>query len=304
VPEVDGAYTFTPIHGKLPERYMPEGTALVLEGGGTRGFYSAGVFDAFVEAGIMFPYIIGVSAGAANVLSYISGQLGRTRQVVEHYVGDHRYVSIRNLLLHRSMFGFGFIFGEVLRKHVYIDMDTFRKCDTRLLTGALDCETGKTVWFEKEDIDEDFKASIASCSVPFMTRIAEFRGKKLLDGGVLDSIPIERSVADGNKFHVIVLTRNAGYVKQPSSHLGFVRAFYRKYPKVAEAMRERHIAYNRQLALCEQLAREGKAIIIRPQQPVSDSRTERDIPKLLALYDEGTAEGRVGLLAARAALGV
>ena len=103
------SFTHTPIKGKAPIQILPRGCALVLEGGGTRGFYSAGVFDAFMDAGILFPYIAAVSAGAANALSYIAGQKGRNRQVVEYYVGDKRYVSKRNLLLHRSLFNMEFV---------------------------------------------------------------------------------------------------------------------------------------------------------------------------------------------------
>jgi predicted patatin/cPLA2 family phospholipase len=125
-----------------------------------------------------------------------------------------------------------------------------------------------------------------------MCRIVEYAGRKLLDGGVMNSIPIDKSVADGNDFHVIVLTRNRGFVKEPMGHERAVRAFYRKYPKVADALATRHEVYNRQLALCEQLERDGKALIIRPQKPVDNSRTSSDIPALLALHDEGVAVGR------------
>jgi predicted patatin/cPLA2 family phospholipase len=128
--------------------------------------------------------------------------------------------------------------------------------------------------------------------VPFLTPVARYRGRAYLDGGVSDSIPIEKSVADGNTFHVIVLTRNAGYRKEAAGYARLIRAMYRKYPRAAEAMLCRHEVYNRQLALCEQLEREGNAVIIRPQRPLEVTRTGSDIKKLLALYDEGRDEGR------------
>ena len=111
-------YTHPPIMGTVPAHTLPEGTALVLEGGGTRGFYSAGVFESFMDAGVMFPYIIGVSAGSANALSYISGQPGRNRQILECYVSDPRYVSRRNLLRYRSLFGMEFVFHEIPQRHI------------------------------------------------------------------------------------------------------------------------------------------------------------------------------------------
>ena len=295
-------YTQTPIPGKAPKKILPKGYALVLEGGGTRGFYSAGVFDAFMDAGIMFPYIIGVSAGAANVLSYIAGQNGRNRQIVEKYVGNPKYVSKRNLLLHRSFFGMEFIFHEVPQKHVFLDFEMFSKQNISLLTGALDCNTGQTVWFNKSDITPNLEATMASCSVPLLSPIFKFRGYNLLDGGIADPIPIEKSVSDGNTFHVIVLTRNKGYVKPVFKHKGILKLFYKKYPKLIDAILNRHDTYNRQLALCEQLEKEGKAIIIRPLKPlaVNDS-TGRDIEKLLELYDEGHEEAseKAGLILSR-----
>lgn len=289
-------YTHKPIPGKAPKKVLPEGTALVLEGGGTRGFYSAGVFEAFMDAGIMFPYIIGVSAGAANALSYIAGQAGRNRQVVEHYVGDPRYVSRRNLLLHRSMFGMEFVFHEVPRKHIFLDWEMFEKQDIRFLTGALDCNTGRTVWFEKQDVSPQLEVTMASCAVPLLSPIVRYKGYDLLDGGTSDSIPIDRSIADGNKFHIVVLTRNKGYRKQAFANNRLVKLFYRKYPKVAEAMLTRHEVYNRQLDLCEQLENDGKAVIIRPLKPLQVGRTGSDINKLLTLYDEGHEEGKAALV--------
>lgn len=284
-------FTHSPIPGVKPSKMLPDGFALVLEGGGTRGFYTAGVFEAFSDAGIMFPYIIGVSAGAANVLSYISGQAGRNRTIVEAYVADPRYLSIRNLLRHRSLFGYDFIFRTIPEKHLFWDRAAFDGNDIRLLTGAIDCRTGETVWFEKGDICDGFDVVRASCSIPFLSRPVSYGGYKLLDGGTASPIPIEKSIADGNRFHVVVLTRNQGYQKEPLGHEKAVRAYYRRYPKLAEVLLDRHERYNRQLALCEQLEKENKALIIRPQKPLHLDRLGHDTEKLLTLYDEGHAEG-------------
>ncbi len=286
-------YTQVPIQGKLPKKILPKGFSLVLEGGGTRGFYSAGVFEAFMDAGILFPYIIGVSAGAANVLSYISGQPGRNRQIVEKYVGNRRYVSKRNLLFHRSMFGMEFVFHTVPQKHVFLDWDMFNRQNISFFTGALDCKTGNTIWFDKNDITPQLDATMASCSVPILSPIFKFKGYNLLDGGIADPIPIEKSIADNNNFHVIVLTRNKGYLKSVFKHTKILKLFYHKYPRLIEAMLNRHIIYNKQLAICEQLEKEGKAVIIRPLEKLQiDNSTGRDIEKLLALYDEGHKEGK------------
>lgn len=288
-------YTHEPIRGiELPGR-MPAGTALVLEGGGLRGFYSAGVFDAFINAKIMFPYIIGVSAGAANALSYIAGQRGRSRQIVEHYVKDHRYVSRRNILFHRSLFGTRFVFHDIPEKHIFFDQEMYERQETRFLTGAFDCRAGQTVWFEKQSASAQIEITKASCAVPMLSPLVRYEGYHLLDGGIGDPIPIEKSLADGNTFHVVILTRNQGYTKQAFNHKHTLKLFYRRYPRLVEAMLQRHQTYNRQLALCERLEKEGKAVIIRPLQPLQVDRSTADTHKLLALYDQGQAEGETAL---------
>lgn len=288
-------FTQTPIPGRQLQNVLPAGTALILEGGGLRSYYSSGVMEAFLEKDILFPYIIGVSAGAANALSYISGQPMRSRQIIEHYVGSPEYVSKRNFLKTGSMFGFDYIFRTVPEQHIQFDWEAYKAQKTRFLTGAMNCVDGKTVWFEKEEITPPFAATMASCSVPILTKIQHFKDYDLLDGGITDPIPIEKSIADGNRFHVVVLTRNAGYRKEPFGHESFLRVVFRKYPAVADAMLRRHEIYNRQLDLCERLEREGKAAIIRPLEPIRVGRTSADIPSLLALHDEGVREGRAAL---------
>jgi len=280
------------IKGSLYKKMLPKDCALVLEGGGIRGFYSAGVFEAFMDAGIMFPYIIGVSAGAANALSYISGQRGRNRIIVEKYVKDTNYLSYRNLLKHGSLFGYDFIFKTIPQKHIYWDKDMFDTHDIRFLSGTTDCKTGSPVWFDKQKIASGFDVVRASCSVPIVSKIVKYNGYDLLDGGISSPIPIEKSIADGNKFHVIVLTRNQGYVKTAFKHKSILKLYYRKYPRLIDAMMHRHIVYNKQIAICEQLVKEKKAIIIRPQLPLTVGRTAKDVEKVLRLYDEGHEEGK------------
>lgn len=283
-------FTYTPIPGQPVGKYLPQGVSLVLEGGGTRGFYTAGVLEAFMDAGIMFPYIAGVSAGAANAISYLSGQRLRNRQIIEHFVGDPRYVSIRNFILHRSLFHMKFIFRTIPERHIALDLQTFSECTARFLTGATDCVTGQTVWFEKQELGAHFEGSVASCSVPLLSPVVKYKNYELLDGGLANPIPIEKSLEDGNHFHVIVLTRNEGYRKKAFGHKKLLHLYYRKYPKIAELLLQRHEIYNRQLELCEQLERAGKAVIIRPLEPLRVKRTSADTEKLLALHDEGRRE--------------
>ncbi|MDR0222961.1 MAG: patatin family protein [Oscillospiraceae bacterium] len=285
------SYTRPVIKGVKCAETLPRGFALALEGGGTRGFFSAGVMDAFLKESVMFPYIVGVSAGCANALSYVAGQYGRNREIAERYVCRHEYVSKRNLLKYGSLFGYDYIFKTIPNRHIFWDREMFEACPARFLTGATDCVRGETVWFEKEDVDGEFTASRASCSVPFAAKPVKFKGMTLLDGGILAPIPIEKSLEDGNSFHVIVLTRNKGYVKPPFKGKIISKLFYGKYPKLREALLNRHEVYNRQSALCEELEKSGRALIIRPEKPLEFDRTGNDSEKLLRLYDEGEREG-------------
>ena len=277
--------------GKKYSTMLPKGTALVLEGGGVRAYYSAGVLEAFMEKGIMFPYIIGVSAGMGNALSYVSGQSGRNRILIEKYT-DHRYVGFRNLLKYGSIFGYDFIFGTIPQKLLFWDREAFNKNEARFFIGATDCRTAGAVWFEKHDLCENFIVARASCSVPFLSKIVNYNGLQLLDGGIAAPVPIDKSISDGNSFHVIVLTRNAGYSKPPVKYESFLKLYYRKYPKLVETLITRHEAYEKQIALCEQLEQEGKAVVIRPQLPLKVGRITTNPDKILALYDEGLEEGR------------
>ncbi|MCL2198395.1 MAG: patatin family protein [Defluviitaleaceae bacterium] len=285
-------FTHEIIKGTPHKKMLRKGTGLVLEGGGMRGFFSAGVFEAFMDEGIMFPYIAGVSAGAANAYTYIAGQRLRNRQIVEFYAHDKNYISYRNLLRKGSLFGYDFIFRGIPARHIFFDRENFDNTDIRFLTGAMDCATGETVWFEKHDISDDYMEIVASCSVPLAAGMIKHRGMELLDGGVSSPIPIEKSIADGNDFHVIVLTRNHDYVAAAAKHTALIKFFYRKYPKLVEAMLTRHERYNQQILLCKKLVAEQKAIIIRPQLPIAVGRTTTDTAKLLALYDEGHDEGK------------
>lgn len=284
-------YTHKKVIGLIPKTCLPDNFALVLEGGGTRGFFTAGVLDVFLKAEIMFPYVIGVSAGSANALSYISGQCGRNKTIIENYVSSKKYIGIRNFLSDKSILGINFIFHEIPQKHCFFDWETFKKSPTRFLTGALDCNTGKTIWYDKEDIDEQLNAIIASCSIPYAAPIINYQGKALLDGGIVDAIPIHKSLADQNKFHVIVLTRNKGYRKTRKTTL-LAKLLYRKYPKLIEALKNRHFIYNAQLECIEKLERQGKALIIRPAKKMKVNRIDTKKELLLQLYHEGEEEAK------------
>lgn len=263
-------------------------TGLVLEGGGMRGLYTCGVLELFMDKELYFDYIIGVSAGACNAVSYISRQKGRNIKVNTDFVNDWRYMSLRNLIRERSYFGMDFIFKEIPDKHVKFDYEAFNNSQCDFYIGTTDCKTGKPLYFGKNDMGEYFNDILrASSSIPLMSPIVSFKDYELLDGGISDSIPIVKSIEDGNDKNIIVLTRNKGYRKSPVKFEALVRMKYRKYPLLVEAILNRYRMYNDTLDYIEKLEAEGKAIVIRASREMKVDRLERNREKLQELYRNG-----------------
>lgn len=269
-----------------------ENVGLVLEGGGMRGLYTCGVLEFFLENDLHFNYIIGVSAGALNAVSYIAKQKGRNKKVNLNFVKDWRYMSVRNLLLKKSFFGMDFIFEEIPNKHVPFDFETFHNAECKFLVGTTDCNTGKPVYLNKEDITEGFHALRATSSLPFIAPIVNFKGYELLDGGISDSIPVVKSIEDGNEKNIIILTRNKEYRKSPMKHGRLLNLKYKKYPKLIKTMMDRYKNYNETLEYIEKLEREGKAIVIRPSQELKVGRLEKDPEKLQKLFENGYEDAK------------
>ncbi|NLJ30426.1 MAG: patatin family protein [Clostridiales bacterium] len=267
-------------------------TGLVLEGGGMRGAYTSGVLEVFLNNGIEFPAVYGISAGACNALSYISGQRNRNFEIFYRYIADKRYISVENLQKTGSLFGFDFIFGELFHELLPFDYRAFFNSPVNLKVGATDLKSGKAVFFEKPELDEDFTAVRASSSLPFVANIVSLGGKELLDGGCAMPIPIERSIFDGNKRNVVVLTRDISYRKRPRPE--FPRAVlhvkYGDYPNFVETMMNRAEVYNGELEICRRQEQDGCAVVIRPSSPILVSRYEKDPERLRVIYEMGIAD--------------
>ncbi|KPU43123.1 NTE family protein RssA [Oxobacter pfennigii] len=265
-------------------------TGLVLEGGGMRGLYTAGILDLFLKENIDFDYIIGVSAGACNAASYISRQLERNQRIFLNFIGDRRYLSLYNFLKTGSLFGMDFIFDEIPNKLDLFDYDAFKKSTVDFLTGVTDIMTGKTVYFNKEKMCGNFMILRASSSIPVFSPIVEFEGGKYLDGGTSDPIPVKKAVDDGCEKLVIVLTHNRGYKKSPERFKNIYRKIYKSYPEMINVLDKRHEVYNQTIDFIEKLESEGKALVLAPKRPFSVGRFEKKPSKLKDLYQQGFEE--------------
>ncbi|WP_031514758.1 patatin-like phospholipase family protein [Desulfofalx alkaliphila] len=265
---------------------------LVLEGGGMRGAYTAGVLDFFIEKDLYFPYVIGVSAGACNALSYISKQYGRNLEIYLNYPSDKRYINYFNLLKGKGVFGMDFIFNDIPNKLVPFDYQTFWQSKQRFVTNAMDCDTGETVYFEKESCKDFLTAVIASSSLPVIGTAVKLNGLNLMDGGIVDPIPIRKSQEDGNSKNVIVLTRDGTYRKKPSKIKLFAKMLYPDKENIYRAMKNQYKVYNETLDYINKLQSEKKVFVIRPERPVTVSRIERNPQKLARLYDAGYQDAK------------
>lgn len=267
---------------------MTEG-ALVLEGGSLRGLFTAGVLDVLMERGIAFSYINGVSAGAMNALSYISGQPGRTLRVDLDYLHDKRFMSFRNLIKNREIFSFSFLFGELSETLVPFDYDAFYASPQEFEAVATRCKTGKPEYFSNKTCPEILQAVQASSSIPVLSHMVAVEGKKYLDGGVSMPVAYQRAFDKGFDKAVVVLTRHHGFRKKPADRWSD-KAFHRYFaplPEFLEAVEEIPDRYNRMQEEMDALEAEGKLFILRPKETVMVSRFERDKLKLQKLYGDG-----------------
>jgi predicted patatin/cPLA2 family phospholipase len=264
-------------------------TGLVLEGGGMRGLYTAGVLDFFLEKDMLFEYVIGVSAGASNAVSYISRQKGRNRIVNTTFIDDWRYMSLKSLVKEGSLFGMDFIFEEIPNHKVPFDYEAFFNSPIIFKVGVTDCITGKALYFDKGEMDKKFTILRASISLPFVSPIVHFRGYQLLDGGITDPIPIRQAITDGYQKNVVVLTRNQGYQKKPIStpQRLLLQKKYRDYPNLITAMLNRYQVYNKTLLYIDQLEQKGQVAVIRPSKKLTVDRFEKSGEKLNDLYKQG-----------------
>lgn len=266
-------------------------TGLVLEGGAMRGLFTAGVLDVLMENNIVLDGAIGVSAGAVFGCNYQSGQIGRTLRYNLRFCREWRYCSIRSLLLTGDLYGAEFCYRKLPMELDIFDYDAYAANPHPFYVVCTDVETGEAVYRLCERADGDDREWFrASASMPLVSRAVEVSGRKLLDGGIADSVPIRYFESIGYERNVVVLTQPEGFAKTPSRGLPLMKRALRRYPKVAEAMERRHEVYNETSAYIIRREQEGAAFVIRPPKALDMSRTEHDPAKLQAAYDLGRQE--------------
>ncbi len=262
-------------------------TGLVLEGGGMRGVFTSGVLDAFMKHDLTFPYVVAVSAGACNGMSYVSHQPRRARISNIDYLERYKYIGIRHLVTQGCIFDRDLLYDKFPNQYLPFDFDTFFNSEMEFEMVTTNCRTGLPMYLsERHDRQRALDIVRASSSLPYVSKIVDVDGEPMLDGGIVDSIPVERAIAKGFPRNVLVLTRNKGYRSTGRDHKTphFV---YRNYPRLRVALSHRIEAYNAQLDMIDRMEAEGRVLCIRPERPMEVGRIEKDTAKLERLYEEG-----------------
>jgi len=271
------------------------GTGLILEGGGMRGIFAAGVLDYLLDDGLFFENVIGVSAGACHGCSFVSGQRGRAYAVNVDYLGRRDYCSFYNLRKTGDLFGTEFLYHTIPEKLYPIDNETFRRSGVKFQAVVTNCRTGRAEYPVITDMFRDVEWIRASASLPFLANMVSIGESLYMDGGIADSIPIAQSIKQGNEKNLVVLTRPRDYRKKPGGSVSaaMLKLKYRTYPQMTEACRNRWKTYNASLELVASEEKEGRAFVIAPMGDLDIGRTEKDPVKLKKAYQEGyyVAEG-------------
>lgn len=267
--------------------HIERNTGLVLEGGGMRGVFTSGVLDAFMKHGVYFRYVVAVSAGACNGMSYISRQPRRARLSNIDFLTQYGYIGWRHLLRQGCIFDQELLYDKFPNEYIPFDFDSFFQRSATFEMVTTNCLTGQAEYLtESNDRQRSLDIVRASSSLPYVSKIVRVDGIPMLDGGIVDSIPVMRAIETGHPQNVVILTRNKGYRSKERDRK--IPAFvYKKYPRLRVALSRRVAAYNEQLELVERLERLGKVVCIRPQRPMEVGRMEKDIGKLERLYQEG-----------------
>ena len=261
---------------------------LVLEGGGMRGVFTSGVLDAFMKYDLYFNYVVAVSAGACNGLSYISRQPRRARLSNIDMLVKYNYIGLRHLVTQGCIYDPELLYDRFPNELIPYDYDTYFASPSTFEMVVTNCNTGRAEYLTEKDGDRQRLLDIcrASSSLPYVSNVIDVDGQPYLDGGIVDSIPVGRAIDMGYDRNVLVLTRNRGY-RNTSKDRKIPKFIYKKYPRLRVALSRRIAEYNHQLDMVEEMEDKGLVDVIRPLRPMDVDRIEKDEKKLEALYEEG-----------------
>ena len=263
-----------------------EKSGLVVEGGGMRGIYAAGVLDVMMEQGFTFDGVIGVSAGAIHGCTMVAGQRGRSIRYYKKYCNDKRFMSVRSWIKTGEIVGRDFCYRELPEVLDPFDYEAYEQSDARFYATCSNVETGRAEYLEITDMRRQIDIIRASASLPYVSHIVDVDGKKLLDGGCTDSIPVKAFRKMGYTRTVVILTRDETYRKKPARVFP-AKLVYRRYPRFIQALKNRHQVYNQTREELGKMEREGTVFVIRPSEVLQIGRMCHDPGKIQEVYETG-----------------
>ena len=264
---------------------------LVLEGGAMRGMFTAGVLDVFMENNIKVTDIVGVSAGTLFGINYVSKQPKRALRYNLRYINDNRYMSIKSLMRTGNLINKDFTYYKLPFQLDVFDNKTFKQSDINFFATVTNIETGEAEYIKIEDAFKQMETLRATSALPFISEIIEINGKKYLDGGIANSIPVDYFEKQNYDKIIVILTRPIDYRKKKSTGVQF-KVAYSKYPKLIEKLENRYQDYNDTVERIVELEKKGKVLVIRPDEEITIKRLEKDTDKLQHVYDLGIKNGK------------
>ncbi len=268
---------------------------LLLEGGGMKCAYSAGVLDCFLEDGIQFDYVIGVSAGSANGVSYLAGQKGRNKRFFTDHINDKDYMGLRCFRKTGNIFGLDYIYSTLTNSDGAdpLDYEKMMENPTEYELVATNAQTGKAVFFPKENfVKDDYKEIKASCAIPAVCKPVVIDGVPYYDGGIADALPFARAFERGCDKLVVITSKDRTYQRTPQKFRWFYSRRCKKYPKIIKLMDNHHIAYMEEFRKMFELEKQGKVLVIAPSKPLEISTFTKDAVKNQEIYDLGCSDYR------------
>lgn len=265
-------------------------TGLVLEGGGMRGAFTAGILDFFLEKDLKFPHVIGVSAGANNGANFVSEQYERSKRIFIEHSQDKRYMGVNRIVKEKSYIGMKFLFQDLPYEIDPFDFKTFANSNTEFKVGVTECKTGMPEYFNHKDYNPEFfikKILRASSSLPLLCPPVYINGECYFDGGISDPIPIRKAIKDGYQKNILILTKIKGHKPKPSKLRRILKLRYRKYPNLVEIIRKRHIRYQETLKYINKLEDQEIAFVFRPQKEMDIRVLENNPDQMHELYKRG-----------------
>ncbi len=266
---------------------------LLAEGGGMKCAYGAGVFDAFLDYNINFDYAIGVSAGATNTVSFLAGQRDRNRRFYTDHISNPMYFGVKPFLKTGNAFNLEYIYKTLTNSDGgdALDFEALMASPTQYELVATCAETGKPEYFSKKDLIKDnYLHFMATCALPALCKPVKINGKHYYDGGVSDSIPVQRALDQGCNKIVVVSSKPRNFVKEPENHRPLYSLFCCKYPKIISDLNHRHKMFNDELKTMYELEKQGKCFIFTPEDIGSMSTYTMDAAANQRLYDSGITD--------------